>query len=577
MAELSISWATRMNIMDIKKLTLHALPLIAIGAVSACGTESKNAEECNEGCFADAGSADAAGDTRSITVEALGDGEAVLIVNGEACELPCTQAMPLNAEVRLEVQPTLTTSFGEWDRGECARELVCEFTVTQDATLAFSLAVAGEPLSQFAAPDYVGVRGAVIDSVGNFYLTGSTQRKRVFASSSLPGNGEVYEYIIKVSPDGTPLWVREFNETDDGMRGTSLVEGLLALSPDESSLYVAARDVLVPGFGDNFIDHMRLFEVDAATGEDGWHRDIRSYNRSIEPRHLAVGTTGNVHLAGKASENLGAGGVVIETHGSRDSFLISYTGDGELLSGSARNSVGAEDVDIVDGFDLVPDGSGGVYNVNRYIADPFGDRDLQYKIAHFDSSGSLLSEVDTFENVQGIAPTANGGLVIAGFYRDEETAEDLGLPLPEGVDIFLAEVDTEGTPRWIRAIGGARSEAPFGVEVGRDSNIRLTAEVREKGVSDFGNGPLPVIGERDYVTATFSSTGELRWAQVFNIGDDPIYPLITVAALDKVFVIGNFFDQMVGPFGILDAPPHPDTAQGLFNRRGSPYIISYRE
>lgn len=549
---------------------------VLAGMLSACGSDTGfvGEEPCLD-CFEPDGAP--ATETRTLSLEQIGGpGEAEVFVNDQPCESPCVVNVEYDAAVRVEVKPALQASFRNWQE-PCGEELVCEFVVTEDISLGFYLDVAGEPLSQISPEGLAGVASTVVDSEGNFYMVGMMrwQRpgdpRRLLASKLIP-------YVVKLSPEGALLWSEEFDSQEDNMRSGGFQNGLLALSPDEQSLYVAG---IGRGVSSEF-EEMRLYQLDTQQGTRGWQRDMvwRRSNGYAQPANLIVGTTGRIYLAGLSTTSFSASGQTVNSRGNLDSFLLTYTEGGALSGVIQWNPLHESDVTFT--LDLVPDVSGGVYVLNQHqIVPEEGARDSSQMIAHIGSDGVLQSEVPVHTSVSRIAPTAEGGFVIAGSYSRASTAAELELPTPvDNDDVFLGEVGPDGSVRWIRALGGDRDEYPRSLVVDRHSNIHLLAKASYSGFSDFGGGTLPSLGTNDGIAASYSATGEFRWAHVFGTSGAAEPQSMSRGPNDQLFVFGEMRETLTGPMGELSAPFHHDTRHDP-NIPGddsyAPYILSFHQ
>jgi len=123
---------------------------------------------------------------------------------------------------------------------------------------------------------------------------------------------------------------------------------------------------------------------------------------------------------------------------------------------------------------------------------------------------------DGDQEAKAIAVCDDGSAVITGFFTapltfGAETVEPLA-----GKDMFLARIDPQGEPLWIRAYTGTGTD--YGAHLDCDSEIGFAAVVT--GDATIGDLELAAGGAADIVLGRHSLDGELLWATAITGAED---------------------------------------------------------
>jgi hypothetical protein len=142
------------------------------------------------------------------------------------------------------------------------------------------------------------------------------------------------------------------------------------------------------------------------------------------------------------------------------------------------------------------------------------------------------------EMVRSIALAESGMLAVTGNFDGEM---DLGFgPLTSrgGQDIFIATYSKGGHLRWSASFGGKGKDDYAVVALGAEGDIYLLAGFEE--TVDFGGGDIKSAGGPDVALVKFTSYGKLEWAIPLggSLGDTP--GRVAVGADGNVYVVGSF-------------------------------------
>lgn len=171
-------------------------------------------------------------------------------------------------------------------------------------------------------------------------------------------------------------------------------------------------------------------------------------------------------------------------------------------------------------------------------------------LAHLDSKGTPLWAKqfgDADEQVgNAVGVDSEGNVVFSGVLSG--SADFGGGPLTSAgaQDIFLAKLDKDGNHLWSRRFGDATAQRALGMAVDGSEGLILTGSFN--GQLDLGGGPLISAGGSDAFVARFNAEGQHAWSRRFGDSADQIGRSVAVDADHRVALIGDFSGQIeTGP------------------------------
>lgn len=154
-----------------------------------------------------------------------------------------------------------------------------------------------------------------------------------------------------------------------------------------------------------------------------------------------------------------------------------------------------------------------------------------------------------------LAANAGGDLAIAGSFSG---AIDLGggafSTAPDDLDLYLATINADGTPRWSGATGGSSMQIATAAAFDRKGRAIFTGLFHNQ--IDLGEGPIEALSADTFVAA-FDPDGALAWTKHFSADDGgpsgagDSMPMALAAGGDGTIAVAGFFS---GTFG-LGGPP----------------------
>ncbi|BDS13328.1 T9SS type A sorting domain-containing protein [Aureispira anguillae] len=226
---------------------------------------------------------------------------------------------------------------------------------------------------------------------------------------------------------------------------------------------------------------------------------------------MAQAPCGDVYTVGFFQGTFGS----LTSVGSEDGFIAKYNDQGQLqwikqLAGTSS--------DRVNGIVIANDNE--IYIVGEFRDKFYYNNDslvsqnqLDVLIAKLDSSGTIQWASSAngwgYESGNDIALMPNGNLVITGYYENNLDFGGSSL-LANGLrDIFIATIDPQGNPQWLKTLSGPAFEEGKSIATDSSNNIYIAGSFRD---FLYPNGNT-VAGEGSYdvYLAKYDQTGQLLW------------------------------------------------------------------
>jgi Bacterial Ig domain/Beta-propeller repeat/Thrombospondin type 3 repeat len=178
---------------------------------------------------------------------------------------------------------------------------------------------------------------------------------------------------------------------------------------------------------------------------------------------IAVDSSGNSYVTGAyAGTATFAPGVTLTAVGGDDIFVAKYNSTGTAVWATSAGGTGND-----QGKAIAVDGS-----ENSYVTGT-GDNDIF--VAKYDSTGNLVWVTSPGGTGSGqgfaIAVDASGNSYVTGTYSGTlDFAPGVTLTAMNGIDVFVAKYNTNGTAVWATSRGGDGPEQGFGIAVDGSGN-----------------------------------------------------------------------------------------------------------
>ena len=308
--------------------------------------------------------------------------------------------------------------------------------------------------------------------------------------------------VAKVDSTGNALWAKSFS--GDQEDAALLVEldgqGSVYLAGGFTSTTIDLGGGPLPNAGTQTND-LFILKLDSS-GDHVW---AKAYGGDKEDgiRAMAVDPAGNVFIAGM--------------------FMSASVVFGDFTLVNATGDVGLHDVFVVK---LNPDGG------------------VEWATS-FPASGA--------EDCGGLALDEDGYIYLTGgFSSDDFALLDNPLPHIGSFDIFVAALNSSGTPVWAKSFGGSGDEIGTGLEVDSLGHVVSTAMLFGQAI-DFGAGPLPILGGTDVVAFQLDKFGNFVWANLYGGKKDDSPTALALDGEDHIYVLG-VSSSSTPDFGAGDLP-----------------------
>lgn len=408
-----------------------------------------------------------------------------------------------------------------------------------------------------------GLAGAPVDAAGNIFLGGDFQGSLAFEEMPLiASNWDMF--IAKLSPDGLPLWGKQFG-TVNGQRlermavdedGNLIIAGIF-----QKSLDLGGEPLIA---GDEFNWNLFVAKFDGG----GKHLWSKGYGGpGARPWGLAIDPAGNILLAGSFTSSFDLGSQLVNA-GKKDAFLAKLAGG----DGAAQWAVAFGDAQDQIATDVGTDSAGNIIVTGLFE----GTIDFGLDLVHDGSPGlnMFLARFDTNGDYVWGWPKAFGGahyyprveispsgeILLSGWFSYKTNFGGLDLTANGFyADVFVAKLSSSGQHVWSKRYGLVDFH-PADIEPGdpwtdlaaaTDGTILLS--VHASGTVDFGGGKLGYEGAFSEFLTVFNGSGEHVWSQRF--GDVSSWGACHVhPSVDASAVLGCTVSASVVDFGTGNLP-----------------------
>lgn len=356
---------------------------------------------------------------------------------------------------------------------------------------------------------------AAVDKSGNVALIGSFDETTDLGGGILTSAGGTDVYLAKLTSAGAPIFSKRFGNLSS-QQGNAVAFDL------DGNIYVAGSFQGTIDLGGGVLtsagsDDVFLAKLDPK-GKQIWARRFGG-SSSEQALYIGVDKLDNVYATGTFSGSVDFGGGLLTSVGGNDIFVLGLDKNGQHLWSKSAGNVGS---DLVGSMAVDLDGS--VYLTGRFaysidfgsgsITSAGGDDLFAVKLDHFgdpqwsEGAGDLASQSGT-----AIAVSLLGEVFLGG---DFQGSIDLGqgtMVSAGASDVFLARLDSSGSPVWAQRFGDAADQHLTSLAVDASGNVTVTGQFQ--GTIDFGDGPHISAGGNDIFVAKLDPSGLPLWSKTF--------------------------------------------------------------
>jgi hypothetical protein len=398
--------------------------------------------------------------------------------------------------------------------------------------------------------------GVSADTSGNVYVTGyATGAATVFAADgitaafSLGTAGQSDAFLVKYAADGTPTWVRRIGGTgaDQGLGVSADVsENVYVTGYATGAATVFAADGTTTAFSLGTAGSSDAFLVKyAANGTPTWVRRIGGTGVD-QGLGVSADTSGNVYVTGYATGAatvFAADGTTtafsLGTAGDGDAFLVKYAADG---TPTWVRRIGGTGVD--QGLGVSADVSGNVYvtgytggtatvfaangTTTAFSLGNAGQSDAFVVKYAADGTPTWVRRIGGtgVEQGMGVSADVSGNVYVTGYvfgtatvatvFAADGTTTAFSLGNTGQSDAFVVKYAADGTPTWVRRIGGTTGDQGMGVSADVSGNVYVTGFATGAAVVFAADGIttafyLGTAGSSDAFVVKYAADGTPTW------------------------------------------------------------------
>lgn len=268
-------------------------------------------------------------------------------------------------------------------------------------------------------------------------------------------------------------------------------------------------------------------------------------------REIVTDNSGNIYAIGDFdSTSISFDNIQLFNDLERDAFVVKYSADGNIVW--AKNIFGNSDINKVFGLDLTIDTDGNLYVIGNFSSDSLtvgniklanrGGTDLF--LANIDNNGSVVwaksagGEGHDYGN--GIEVDNNNSVYITGSFVSDSINFDSNILLNPNTFsyIFLVKYDENGNVIWAKKEGGDNSSSGLELEINLNDEIILTGQFLS--TLTVGSYNLVSEGGTDILTAKYDSNGNIIWAKSMGSYNSDAALDLASDASGNVIVVGEF-------------------------------------
>ncbi|MBC7864168.1 MAG: T9SS type A sorting domain-containing protein, partial [Bacteroidia bacterium] len=305
----------------------------------------------------------------------------------------------------------------------------------------------------------------------------------------------------------------------------------------------------------NYGAEMFLVKYDAC-GTFKWAKKAGG-NNEMRARGVATDANGNVFVTGYFNSDtlsFGTSPIKLVNRSYWDGFLVKYDSLGTVLWAKL---LGGDDIDRAYG--LTTDAAGNAYVTGTFSSTYIvcgtdstpnldGANSQDVFVAKFDANGNsqwITCGTGDYDDLgYGVGVDAAGNVYVGGSFGSTNIQfGSIILPLNSYNDIFLAKLDMNGTPQWVRTAGSSDNDQCLSLATDAAGNSFITGYLGYNTNGTFGTITVvnPNASYEAYI-AKYDANGTALWANGI-IGNDYTYSQGSSVRLDAAgnpYIIGFY-------------------------------------
>ncbi|MDB5269028.1 MAG: C-terminal target protein [Hymenobacter sp.] len=371
--------------------------------------------------------------------------------------------------------------------------------------------------------------GTAIDAAGNTYEAGSFVTSTTIDGVTLTSQGSTDAYLAKFAPSGSLLWVRQLGSTGYDYASDVAVDAsgnAYVVGSFTGTIALGNGSTLQLDGGTSSKGFLVRF---SPQGTPVWAQQSSSASTGTATMSgVGLDAVGNVCVAGLMSRVLTIGNTTVSTTVSNafGTFLGRFAaGSGALqqLTQGFEYAPTMGGTSTYYGPQLVVAPAGQLYLLTQFSqpinvagVGSFSSRGLtDALVTRFSATGTpewaqQFGGSGTERAVNGTLDAA-GNLYVAGYFSGPAT---FGTSTQAGFGSFdgcLVKYSPQGTQLWVQAVGGSDSDGLYDVVLDAAGSVYVVGSFN--GTAQFGGAALTSAGLGDVVVASYNTQGQFRWQQ----------------------------------------------------------------
>jgi hypothetical protein len=149
------------------------------------------------------------------------------------------------------------------------------------------------------------------------------------------------------------------------------------------------------------------------------------------------------------------------------------------------------------------------------------------------------------DRATGVAIDAAGQVFVTGCFTGQVSLGRNTLTSQGDMDVFVAQLSTEGQWQWATASGGPGIDRAYALTVSSTGNVLVAGQFAE--TATFGSSALISRGSTDVFVAQLTHSGNWQWATSAGGSSNDAASALATTATGEIYVTGYFSDT--GTFG----------------------------
>ncbi|MCX6278569.1 MAG: T9SS type A sorting domain-containing protein [Bacteroidetes bacterium] len=353
-----------------------------------------------------------------------------------------------------------------------------------------------------------GAGNLCLDKNGNVYIFGQFFFPyAVFGKDTLVPRGVYDMFIMKMTPSGNVLWVKQAGSVDNKTNSTDVPGDLMF---DEST-----NTIILAGMMNG--DNGAIVNCNVGGGDKIFLAKLDLNGNCLWARGVAW-------------------------HGDANNVSISNDADGNIFMAGNTKYKSTFDTNTIQP---------GVF------------------IAKFELSGSLIwvKRVLDVNGVAGQVRYFNNNLYVGGVSYNDTLKLGSSTVVCNPNDPFISKFDTNCNVIWVKTMGGPLNDNGGTISIDETGNIYTTGEFQ--GTANFDKIVLENGNKRDWYIAKYDNNGKALWAKNAHITGNLIYTGISATtSTGNIYACGTFSGKAVFGDMAVSASSSREMFSVSYNRNG---------